>query len=210
MQVQRLSLETANQVGEHVDTWFVQLRQKQGRGHPWRRRVWTSPLVRRSAKSFMQGSSSGSLRSFRPVIWFLFPHPTYPGTLPWVCMHPSAKMDLKVKVWEEQDSLCLSLSLDLRPPRSLSVRVQCLPCPKREGSRDPLILYSNRILPLSILAMTLTLTIAMITREKHWLFTLVLLLLPIWRANKRLIINALPGAHLTLDSRNARGCKYLP
>ena len=156
MQVQRLSLETAKQqVGEHVDTWFVQLRQKQGRGHPWRRRVWTSPLVRRSAKSFMQGSSSGSLRSFRPVIWFLFPHPTYPGTLPWVCMHPSAKMDLKVKVWEEQDSLCLSLSLDLRPPRSLSVRVQCLPCPKREGSRDPLILYSNRILPLSILAMTL-------------------------------------------------------
>ena len=34
-------------------------------------------------KPFIQGSSSGSLSSFRPVIWFLFPHLTYAGTLPW-------------------------------------------------------------------------------------------------------------------------------
>ena len=37
------------------------------------------------------------LTSFRPIIWFLFPHLTYPGTLPLVRIHPSAKVDLKVK-----------------------------------------------------------------------------------------------------------------
>ena len=33
----------------------------------------------------------------QPIIWLLFPYLTYPGTLPWVYPHPSAKMDLKVK-----------------------------------------------------------------------------------------------------------------
>ena len=40
-------------------------------------------------------------------------------------------------------------------------------------------------------------------RDKHWLFTLFLLLLPIWKANGRLIINASTGAHLSLVSGNA-------
>ena len=50
-----------------------------------------------AVKSLVQVSSSGSFSSIRPIIWFLFIHLTYPGTLPWVCPHPSAKMDLKVK-----------------------------------------------------------------------------------------------------------------
>ena len=48
-------------------------------------------------KSFLWMSSSRSLSSFRPILWFLFPHLTYPGTLPLVRIHPSAKVDLKVK-----------------------------------------------------------------------------------------------------------------
>ena len=41
------------------------------------------------------------------------------------------------------------------------------------------------------------------TRDKHQLFTLFLLLLPFWRANRRLIVNALTGAHLSHVSGNA-------
>ena len=41
------------------------------------------------------------------------------------------------------------------------------------------------------------------TRGKDWLLTLFLLLLPFWRANRRLIVNALTGAHLSLISGNA-------
>ena len=45
------------------------------------------------------------------------------------------------------------------------------------------------------------------TREKHWLFTLFLLLLPFQRTNRRLNVNTLAGAHLSLVSRNANSCK---
>ena len=40
--------------------------------------------------------------------------------------------------------------------KSLSGHVQHLPCPKRGESRDPLIFYSNRVLLLFFLAMTIT------------------------------------------------------
>ena len=43
------------------------------------------------------------------------------------------------------------------------------------------------------------------TRDKHWLFTLFLLLLPFWRANRRLIVNAVTGAHPSLISGNTKG-----
>ena len=65
-------------------------------------------------------------------------------------------------------------------------------------------------LPLFVLAMTY---LKVFIRDKHWLFTLFLLLLPFWRANRRLIVNALTGAHLSLVSGNAgrrlAGCKCL-
>ena len=40
-------------------------------------------------------------------------------------------------------------------------------------------------------------------RDKVLLFTLFLLLLPFWRAKRRLIVNILTGAHLSLVSGNA-------
>jgi len=64
-------------------------------------------------KSFIEVVSSGSLFSFRPIIWYLFPHLTYPGTLPWVCTHPSAKIDLEVKAFGRiKTHYGLALSLD--------------------------------------------------------------------------------------------------
>ena len=45
-------------------------------------------------------------------------------------------------------------------------------------------------------------------RGKHWLSTLFLLLLPFWRAKRRLIVNALTGSHLSLVSENANSCEY--
>ena len=64
-------------------------------------------------KSFIEVISSGSLSSFRPITWYLFLHLTYPGTLPWVCTHPSAKMDLKVKAsGKNKTHYGLTLSLD--------------------------------------------------------------------------------------------------
>ena len=87
--------------------------------HTQRGRVRASPLVRRSevkrraVKSFISGSSSGSLSSFRPIIWFIFLHLTYPGTLPWVCTPPSAKMDIQVKAsGRSKTHYGLALSLD--------------------------------------------------------------------------------------------------
>lgn len=51
-----------------------------------------------AVKMFIEGSSSGSLSSFRSITCFLFTHLAYPGTLPWgVHTHPSGKMGLAVK-----------------------------------------------------------------------------------------------------------------
>ena len=51
---------------------------------------------------------------------------------------------------------------------------------------DPLILYSNKVFPVFVLALIITLTIAMnlkvFTRDKDWLLTLFLLLLLFLRA----------------------------
>ena len=45
-------------------------------------------------------------------------------------------------------------------------------------------------------------------RDKDWLFTLSLLLLPFQRQNRRLIVNALTTAHLSLVLSNANSFKY--
>ena len=65
-------------------------------------------------------------------------------------------------------------------------------------SWDPLILYSNRVLPLFVLAMTVTLSC--LQEAKNWLFTLFLLLLLFERANTRLIVNVLTVVHLCLGA----------
>ena len=82
-----------------------------------------------------------------------------------------------------------------------------LPCPKKrvEGSGDPLILYSKRVLPLFILAMVITLTTATTVtlrglQEIVWLFTLFLLLIPFQKGKRRLTVKALIEARLSLVS----------
>ena len=68
--------------------------------------------------------------------------------------------------------------------------------PKGGGRRgDLLIFYSSRISSLFILAMTIKVFI----RDKHWLFTLFLLLLPFQRANRKLTVNASTGATYLLS-----------
>ena len=52
-----------------------------------------------AVRTFILASSSWFLPSFRPIIWFLFLYLTYLGTLLWVCMHLSVKMDLEVKAF---------------------------------------------------------------------------------------------------------------
>ena len=64
-----------------------------------------------------------------------------------------------------------------------------------ERRGDLLIFYSSRISSLFVLAMTIKVFI----RDKHWLFTLFLLLLPFQRANRKLIVNASTGATYLLS-----------
>lgn len=67
---------------------------------------------------------SGSLPSFRPIIFLLFPYQNHPGTLLWVNIHPSAKMYLEVKAsGRSKTHYGLALSLDFWPTRSLSSHV---------------------------------------------------------------------------------------
>ena len=89
--------------------------------------------------------------------------------------------------------LILCRPLLLLPPIPPSIRVF-----SNESTRDPLILYLNRVLPLLVLAMTIAVIITL--RDKHRLLTLFRLLFPFQRANGRLIKNALTGAHLSLVS----------
>ena len=91
--------------------------------------------------------------------------------------------------------------LTFDPQGASFAHVSCLPCPKRGGPGHPLILYSDRVLPL--LCPYHDYYLKLFTSDKHWLFTLFLLLFPFGRTNRRLIVNALTGAHLSLVSENA-------
>ena len=63
----------------------------------------------------------------------------------------------------------------------------CVVFPLSRGGRgDLLILDSSRIVSLFVLAMTIKVFI----RDRHWLFTLFLLLLPFQRASRTLIAKA--------------------
>ena len=89
---------------------------------------------------------------------FFSPHLTYPETLPWVCTYPSAKMNLKVTSSGRSKthmSWHYPLTFD---PQGAFVRICSVSLvPKEVGSGDPLILYSNRVLPLFVLTMANTL-----------------------------------------------------
>ena len=107
--------------------------------------------------------------------------------------------------WEEQDSLRPSIIPNFNPLTfDLSVYVQCLPCPKRGRSGHPLILYSKQgFAPLSLHDYYLK----VFKRDKHWLFTL--LLLPFWSANRRLVICIHPEAHFFLPHEMQTGGQHL-
>ena len=48
----------------------------------------------------------GLLSSFRPIIWFLFPYLTCPGTLPWGVHAPlSQEGSVSEGFWKEQESV---------------------------------------------------------------------------------------------------------
>ena len=69
--------DIAQQVGEHRETLFVYLRQKQGRDtHLERKGVGVLPNEEErnneAVKSFIQGSSSGSLFTFGQLSGFFF------------------------------------------------------------------------------------------------------------------------------------------
>ena len=68
------------------------------------------------------------------------------------------------------------------------------------GSGDPLILYPNKV--FSPLCPCHDYYLKVFTSDKDWLLTLFLLLLPVQRANMRLTVNILIGAHITLVSGN--------
>ena len=105
------------------------------------------------------------------------------GTSPGVRTHTLGKTDLKVKAsGRRKTHYGLELSLDFWPQGAFLVYHLS---PKYRGSRDLLIFYSNRVLPFFVLAIL-----------SPWLL-LWLLLLPFWRANRRLIVNSSTGAHLS-------------
>ena len=154
-------------------------------------------------------SSSGSLASFRPIIWFLFPHLTYPGTLPWLYMHLSARMDLKVKAsGRSKAHYVLVLSLDFLTHKEPFCACVASPLSEKRGQGEPLILYSHRVLPplRPCLDYCHDHYLNVFTKDKRWLFTLFLLLFPFCRAKRRLTLNALTRAPLSLVSGNVNSC----
>ena len=94
----------------------------------------------------------------QPNIRFLFPHLTYPETLPGLHMHPSAKTDLEVNASGKiKMRYGLALSPDFLTPKD-PFRIHAVSSLSQNMGResgDPLILYSNRVLPLFIFAMTI-------------------------------------------------------
>ena len=149
-------------------------------------------------KSFIRWLFSGPLSSLRPVILLCPPPPVLIclRTLLWVLMHPSAKMDLEVKASGRSKThygLALSRVLTHKKPFCVCV---VSPLLQKSGGRDPWILYSYRLLPP--LCPCHDYHLKVFTRDKHWLFTQ--LLLPFQRANRRLIVNTWTKVHLSLLS----------
>ena len=116
--------------------------------------------------------------------------------------------------WEEQDSLWLVLSPDLCPLGAFLLMCS-VSCPQKGGNGAPFNpLLEQGFAPLCpcrdhYLDYCHDCYLKVFTRDKHWLLTLFLLLFPFQRANRRLLVNALTGAHLSLVSRNASSIKYL-
>ena len=173
--------------------------------HPWRERVWASPLVRRRAvKRWLShlytsvlpvlSLPSGQLSGF---FFYTWSRPTLGPSLG--CVHtPQPRWISKwrllggarlITAWHYPLNFDLQGAF-LRIVSSLSQKERgSLNCLLKQG---PCHDYYLKVF----------------TRDKHWLFTLFLLLLLFWRANGRLIVNTFTGAHLSLVSENANSFKY--
>ena len=131
--------------------------------------------------------------SFRPNAWLLLPNLTYPGTFLWGA-HTRLSQDGSQSegFWEEQDSLWSGVV-----PQLLTPRVFPSVCSLS------LILYSDRV--FAFLCPCHDYPLEMFTRDKDWLFTLLLFLLPFLRANRRLVVNSSTGVHYHLPQEMQRG-----
>ena len=107
--------------------------------------------------------------------------------------------------WEEQDSLRRRYTLTFDPQGAFCAYIVS-PLSQIRGERRSLNpLLKQGFAPLCPCRDNY---LKVFSRDKHWLFTLFLLLLPFWRANRRLVVNTLTGAHLCLFSENANSFKY--
>ena len=163
-----------------------------------RERVLAFLLVRRSSvKRWLSHLYRAVCQGLQSIIWFLFPHLTYPRTLLWVCMYPTAKMDLEVKAsGRSKIHYGRYHPLTFNPRGAFSVCVVSPLSPKSREQRSLNSLSKQGFAPLCPCH-------DYYFKNKHWLFTLFLLLFPFPRANRRLIVNAVTGAHLSFLSGNA-------
>ena len=121
-----------------------------------------------------KGQFSRYLSSLRPII-FVSHISVICFRTHKVCTHTLAKMDLEVKAsGRSKAHYGLELSSDFWPKEPFCACVVF-----------SLILHSDRVLPLFVL-----------TGDKDWLLTLLLLLLQFLRANRRLVVNSSTGTHL--------------
>ena len=165
-------------------------------------------------KSFVRGQFSRSLSPFWPVILLCNPWLICLRTLPLGAHAPLSQNAPRCEgVWEKQESPWPGVVPWLLTPKEPFCTGVCLPCPKERGSGNPLILYSDKVLPLFVPAMTVTLNHPQETKlgylpclchcfhfgeqTRGWFqmsnlkpaYLLSLSLLPFRRANKRLISN---------------------
>ena len=123
--------------------------------------------------------------------------------------HPSVKMDLQVQVsGRSKTDYGLKLSPDFCP-QGVFLRICSVSLvPKRGRVDSPQLFTQQGFAPLCpchdfYLDYCHNYYLKVFTRDKDWLFTLFLLLLPFQRANRRLTVNSSSGAHLSLVSGNA-------
>ena len=174
--------------------------------HAQRERLWMSPLVRRNAvKRWVSHLYRSVLTGLcLPLANYLVSFST--SDLPWdplldVCTPLNQDRFWGEVFWEDQDSLWSSIIPWLLAHKEPFCA--CVVSIQKSGEQKFLHpLLKQDFVPHCPCH---DYYLKVFTRGKGWLFPLFLLLLPFWRADRRLIVNALTGAHLSLISGNASG-----
>ena len=157
-------------------------------------------------------SSFGSSSSFRQIIWFHFPHLACTGSL--LSVHAPLSQDgsRSEGFWEEQDSLWSGIVPWLLTHKEPFCTCVVPPSSRKWGEERSLNLFVKQdFTPLCpwhdyYLDYLCDYYLKEFTSDKHLLCTLFLH--PFWRADRRLIVNVLTRAHLSLVLENANRCKY--